>query len=246
MTSSGAAWDCGVVAVTISPFYRMGKKSSNIWLYHYCYFTFLLLLLVILFLVPFFINTLRLRQNGRHFPDDIFKWIFLNENIWISIDISLKFVSKGRINNIPALVQIMAWRWQGDKPFSVTMMVSLLTHICVARPQWVDQFIYLFICIYSFIQSYVHLYAHVMQSWHSCVHQRILLINWNSSGAQKPTWFLAPFVIHIFANPRLILCCLIINMLFLLPRWPFVCCCISAIWVPVLGQVTTVHLRIPH
>ena len=37
-------------------------------------------------------NTLRPRQNGRHFPDAIFKWIFLNENIWISINISLKFV----------------------------------------------------------------------------------------------------------------------------------------------------------
>ena len=34
------------------------------------------------------INTLRPRQNGRHFPDDIFKWIFLNENVWISINIS--------------------------------------------------------------------------------------------------------------------------------------------------------------
>ena len=28
-----------------------------------------------------FINTLRPRQNGRHFPDDIFKWIFVNENV---------------------------------------------------------------------------------------------------------------------------------------------------------------------
>ena len=37
-----------------------------------------------------------------------FKCIFLNENIWISIKISLKFVPKGPINNIPALVQIMA------------------------------------------------------------------------------------------------------------------------------------------
>ena len=36
--------------------------------------------------------------------DDIFKWIFLNENVWISIKISLKFVLKGLINNIPALV----------------------------------------------------------------------------------------------------------------------------------------------
>ena len=53
---------------------------------------------------PGVINTLRPRQNGRHFPDDIFKCIFLNESIWISIEISLKFVPKGRINNIPASV----------------------------------------------------------------------------------------------------------------------------------------------
>ena len=55
------------------------------------------------------VNTLRPRQNGRHFPDDIFKWTFLNENISISIKISLNFVPKGSINNIPALVQIIAW-----------------------------------------------------------------------------------------------------------------------------------------
>ena len=84
------------------------------------------------------VNTLRTRQNGRHFPDDILKWIFFNENVWISIEISLKFAPKGQINNIPALVQIMAWRRPGDKPLSETMMVSLLTHICVTRPQWVN------------------------------------------------------------------------------------------------------------
>ena len=83
-------------------------------------------------------NTLRPRQNGRHFADDIFKCIFLNENIWISNKISLKFVPKGPINNIPALVQIMAWRCLGDKPLSEPMMVSLPTHISVARPQWVN------------------------------------------------------------------------------------------------------------
>ena len=81
-------------------------------------------------------NTLRPRQNGRRFPDDIFTWIFLNENVWIPIKSSLKFVPNGPINNIPALVQIMAWRRPGDKPLSETMMVSLPTHICVARPQW--------------------------------------------------------------------------------------------------------------
>ena len=81
------------------------------------------------------INTLRPRQHVRHFADDSFKRIFLNENVIISIIISLKFVPKGPINNIPALVQIMAWRRPGDKPLSEAMMVNLLTHICVTRPQ---------------------------------------------------------------------------------------------------------------
>ena len=49
-------------------------------------------------------NTLRPRQHGRHLPEDIFRCIFLNENVLISIKISLKFVPKGQINNIPALV----------------------------------------------------------------------------------------------------------------------------------------------
>ena len=84
------------------------------------------------------VNTLRPRQNGRQIPDHIFKWIFLNENIWISINITLKFVPKGSINNIPALVQIMAWRRPGNKPLSEPMITSLLTHIYVTRPQWVN------------------------------------------------------------------------------------------------------------
>ena len=57
---------------------------------------------------------------SRRFPD-IFKCIFMNENVWISIKISMKFVPKGPINNIPALVQIMAWRRTGDKPLSEIM-----------------------------------------------------------------------------------------------------------------------------
>ena len=83
------------------------------------------------------VNKLRPRQYGRHFPDDIFKCIFLNENVGISIKISLNIVPRGPFNNIPALVQIMAWRRPGDKPLYEPMMVCLLTHICVTRPQWV-------------------------------------------------------------------------------------------------------------
>ena len=76
-------------------------------------------------------NPSRPRQNGSHLSDDIFKCIFLNENVWISLKISLKFVPNVPINNIPALVLIMAWRRLGDKPLSEPMMVSLPTHICV-------------------------------------------------------------------------------------------------------------------
>ena len=67
-----------------------------------------------------------------------FKCIFLNENVLISINISLKFVPKGPINNNPALVQLMTWCRPDDKPLSEPMMIDLLTHICVTRPQWVN------------------------------------------------------------------------------------------------------------
>ena len=50
------------------------------------------------------LDTLKPRQNGHRFADDTFKRIFLYENVKISIKISLKFVPKGPINNIPTLV----------------------------------------------------------------------------------------------------------------------------------------------
>ena len=75
------------------------------------------------------ISTLRPRQNGRYVTDNISKCIILNENVWISLNISLKFVHEVWMNNIPVLVQIMAWRWPGDKPLSEPMVVKLLTHL---------------------------------------------------------------------------------------------------------------------
>ena len=44
------------------------------------------------------LNTLRPRQNGRHFADDIFKGISLNENLGMLHKISLKYVSYGLID----------------------------------------------------------------------------------------------------------------------------------------------------
>ena len=58
----------------------------------------------------------------------MFKCIFFNENISISIKISLKIVSN---------VQMMAWRRSGDKPLFEPMVISLVTHINVTRHQWI-------------------------------------------------------------------------------------------------------------
>ena len=87
------------------------------------------------------VNTLRPRQNSCHFKD-IFKWFVLNGNVLISLKISLKCVPMAQINNTPVLVQIMAWCRTGDKPLSELMMVNLLTHTCVTRPQCVDLILY--------------------------------------------------------------------------------------------------------
>ena len=111
------------------------------------------------------INTLRSRQNFCHFADDIFKCIFLNENVWISLTISLKCVPNDRIDNVSALVQMMAWRRPSDTPLSEPMMVRLLTHIWVTRRQWVNIvanglfYVYLhFFCIltYAIIYVFIH------------------------------------------------------------------------------------------
>ena len=80
---------------------------------------------------------------GRDKMDALFQTTFSNGFSWMKmyefrLKISLKFVPKGLINNIPSLVHIMAWRRPGDKPLSEPMVVCLPTHICVTRPQWVN------------------------------------------------------------------------------------------------------------
>ena len=67
------------------------------------------------------LNALMPKKIGRHFPDDMFNPIFLNENVRISIRISSKFVPGGQIDKKSALVQVMAWRKWGDKLFSEPM-----------------------------------------------------------------------------------------------------------------------------
>ena len=77
------------------------------------------------------------------FEEELIKfYMILFDKIWTSqtltIKISVKFVPKGPINNNPALFQVMSWCWPGDRPLSEPMMVSLVMHICVTWPEWVN------------------------------------------------------------------------------------------------------------
>ena len=86
---------------------------------------------------PWYVNSSPPGQNGRHFTDNVFGSIFMNEKFCILIKFSLKFAPKGPIDNNPALVQIMAWRRIGDKPLSEPILTDSLTHICGTRGRWV-------------------------------------------------------------------------------------------------------------
>ena len=88
-------------------------------------------------------------SRRQHFQMHFLEWIYLN----LDKKMSLKFVPKGPINNIPALVQIVAWRRSGDKPLSEPMMVK--SRIYVTWPQWVK--------IHLFISS--HIYPITKKFW---------------------------------------------------------------------------------
>ena len=70
------------------------------------------------------VNSSPPERNGRHFTADTFKCTFMNENFCILIQVSLKLVLKGPIDNKPALVQVMAWCRTGDKPLPEPMLTQ--------------------------------------------------------------------------------------------------------------------------
>ena len=90
----------------------------------------------------FFVNTLGPRQNDRHFPDDIFNCILLKENICLKFQIkcsklyNLQYSSIGLDNGLaPTRRQAIIWT-----------IYRLPTHVCVTRPEWVNQIIKISIC----------------------------------------------------------------------------------------------------
>ena len=88
--------------------------------------------------------------GGAHTQNDPWKWgwrkmvaiwqkTFSNSISWMkTTEFSLNRHDFVPVYGRPLLVQIMAWRRPGDKPLSEPVMVSLLTHICVTRPRWVN------------------------------------------------------------------------------------------------------------
>ena len=148
-----------------------------------------------------YVNSLRPRPNRCHFADDLIKCIFENENEWISPRISLKFVPKVWINNIPALVQIMARRRPGDKPLSEPMMVSLLTHICVKCSNW-TQFLMLY------------LEQDKSEGFDSCDRPSKILLKVNSN-----IWFFIPYEIRLKNNRAPLLAYIKLCVLFQSHHW---------------------------
>ena len=73
-------------------------------------------------------------QNGRHFADDIFKCIFLDEIFWISYNISFKCVCYGLNASMSSLLQIMVTTLYLKQRGS-----NLLAHIRITRPQRVNE-----------------------------------------------------------------------------------------------------------
>ena len=82
-------------------------------------------------------------ENGRHFAEDIFRCIIVNETFYISIQISLKFVPTGPIDNNQALFQIMAWCRIATHHYSNQCWPDTLTHICCIRGRWLNHVSYL-------------------------------------------------------------------------------------------------------
>ena len=114
-------------------------------LYKFCYQGQMTALILINFFwstkwISLFLNqlfdTLRPRPNGQYFVDDIFKGISWNENVWIVVDISLKFIREGPTDNKSSLVRKMTRHRQVSGHYLNQWWSRLPMGICVAQPRY--------------------------------------------------------------------------------------------------------------
>ena len=71
------------------------------------------------------LNIMTSKQNGHHFTNDIFKWIFFNDDYLTLIKISLQYVPLCLIDNVAAPVHIMAWHQTDDKQLPDPKMAQI-------------------------------------------------------------------------------------------------------------------------
>ena len=86
-------------------------------------------------------DTLRPRQNCHHSTDDISKCIILNGNVWISLNISLKFVPNVRIK---ILQNWFRWWLRAGQAIG-----HYLKHICATRPHWLKGLTFVFVWFHN-------------------------------------------------------------------------------------------------
>ena len=114
----------------------------------------------------YILTHLPLNKMAAILQTNIFKCIFLNENVRIQIQISLKSVSQGPNDSKSALVQVMTWHQTGDKPLSEPMTAQFTdayiyiytyTYICVTRGELI-LIQNLYICLLS-LAPYLYILA---------------------------------------------------------------------------------------
>ena len=91
----------------------------------------------------------RLDKMADNLADDIFRCIFVNENIWMLNKISSKYVWECQIDNKSTLIRVTAWRRAGDKPLPEPMdaLVSDIFRLPPVRisPVWERRELVLFV-----------------------------------------------------------------------------------------------------
>ena len=132
----------------------MATRSFSLKAWHYCYSWW------------HGVNSPPSEQNGPHFAD-IFRCIFVNEMFYSLVKISLKFVSKGPIDNNTALVQIMAWGRIGNKPLSEPMMTQFTDIYAALGGDELNDNKMMSTCIFIYhTLSYTHTY--IMLDGYNC------------------------------------------------------------------------------
>ena len=113
-------------------------------------------------------DTLRPRQQGCHYANNTFIFIFVNENCSILTKISLKFISNDLINSKPSLVQIVTQHHTGNKPLSEPKPIhwrpyeSPCLDELISFPQNDISIVFSTVCVYIMISPWLKYWSQLL------------------------------------------------------------------------------------